>query len=325
MILRQFVSNSPFLLGAAPAIAVGVLVPAGMGQRLDIRQMGVPGDALFTWCISNQVICAVVAAVLITAIAWLINGLFNRYEFYSAPVFAPSLLCAVALVTGSLYSLHLPALAAMLLFLAAMYRLLGVYRQPVVLRACVESAFFSGLAALVFPPSLAVLPGLLLALAITRSFNWREFVVVIIGFALPFLYWFVYKFWFRELDELFLFVKSWDRHALISDMINLDMKWYGGAILVVLMLALPRYYFPGERLSNKSQNTRRVFMVVALAFAASVGISVWLQAMWCVVPVVLMFAVVTSAWFSNYRYSLIAPFVFYAYLATCAWLIWHMW
>jgi hypothetical protein len=325
MILRQFVSNSPFLLVNAPLIAGGVLIPAGYAGSLRVQELAVPGDALFGWCMGQLPLCAVMATVLITASAWLMNAIFNRYEFYSAAVFAPSLLCTTGLVAGSLPALNLPALLAFLLVLISLHRLLGVHRQPVVLRTCFESAFFAGLAALTYPPALGTLAGLVMALALARRFNWREFAMLVLGYSVPFVYWLVYKFWFRQTDRMYLFVKSHDRKALAAQLFSADSIWFMASLLAVLLMALPRYYFPGERLSNRSHNTRRVFMALALTYALAVPASVVLQGAWSVSPAVLVFAVVAAAWFSNYRFSLLAPFVFYAWLGIMAWLTWRQW
>jgi hypothetical protein len=321
MILRQYSSNQPYLLASLPIIAGAMLLPQLNGAVETPIQSGFPLDAALLGFYTNKFFLVFGAWLLVSAGAFLSNFTFNRNEFHTAPTFLPGLIYAVIASALSLVQISVPALAANLVVLVGVNVLLPVYRQPRALAEYFSAGFWFGLAALLFPPYLSLLGALLVSIIYTRAFNWREHLVAILGFGTPFLYWVCWKFWWNDTGNLILF------HSTVSyddvPIVGVEV-WVQRVFLILialtLLLALTRYLFVSDRVNNKVRIMKVVFFVVILALLSSHAISIKLCTQWLVAPAVIPVTFLGGYWYTNYRYSLIAPFMFYA-LLVCALLV----
>jgi len=321
MILRSFASNQPYTLIAVPVTVLTAMLPAMWISGLPVIQAGFPADELFSWIyLSHQaVVWTTIALILGGAI--LANLVFNKHEFFNVPVFVPALVYAMLGSTISLIQLSLPVLLANIFILAGLNRHLRIFRQTRVLAESFESGFWYGMAAVFFPPYMILIVGLWVTTLISRAFHWREHVLPLISFSTPFLYWIVWKYWNHDLDHLILFRKVLTYDAKVF---FYEFNWANGlfiiAAAIVLVLALPRYLFLSDRASNKARSVKNVFLIVAIALCLSMLLGYLLIMKWILLTFLLPLSFIVGYWFTNYRYSLIAPFVFY-FLCVCCTLV----
>ncbi len=319
MILRQFASNSPFLLLIAPAISFGGLLAAGYGRNMVVKDSRFPLDTVLEPLYAQQLPLLIVTATLISGGAILLNYVFNRFEFHSAPSHIPALFYSLAATTFCFFHIQVPLLVAHLFIGFGLVRLLHVYRQTRVLSHYFESALAFGMAALIYPPYVSLLPGLLLCVMYTRTFNWREFVVSLLGFLFPFVFWVTWKFWNREMNDLILFRGMMDYRAPLFSTLSLSQRSMLIASAVIFLLSLPGFFFKTE--STKSRNTRSVSFIISISRLVSILFSKQLPGLGTFAPALLPSVFIVGAWFSNYRYSLIAPVAFYGLLGINGWMI----
>lgn len=317
MILRQFASNQPFVLAFAPIAVVAILLPAAWTSGLPVFQADFPADQLFGWIYQNKLATIGSAMALIIAGALLSNFLFNRHEFFNSPTFVISLLYAVLASTMCLYQCSLPALLSALFLLMGLNRHLTVFRQARVLSEYFECGFWYGLSAMFFPPFLALAAGMWVSIVFTRAFNLREHLLPLIAFATPFLYWVVWKYWSDEMNDLVLFRKiySFDDPNRI-----LVWNWFENAFFLMcgisMVMALPRYLFLStDRSSNRARSVKNVLTIISLSVVAAFGLSYLLVAKIILLTALIPLAFIVGFWFTNYRYSLLAPLVFYLLMA----------
>jgi hypothetical protein len=316
MILRQFASNQPYVMIGVPVVISAMLAPA-LYTGLPLIDADFPADQFFAGLYQNNTLVVLMAMALIAAGSFLINYIFNRNEFYNTPSFVPALMYALLGCTSSLYQISLPVLLSNLFFLVGIGRQLSVFRQTKAISEYFECGFWLGMAAVFFPPFLALAAGLWFSILYTRAFSWREHLLPILAFGVPFLYWLVYKYWFNELGDLILF-----RKVITFDTTNLvaGMNWYSkvfyASVGVAFVLALPRFLFLADRSSNRARNVKNTFVVMSLAAIAAFGLGYFLVLKWIIGALLIPTAMVTGYWFTNYRYSLAAPFVFYTILVS---------
>jgi hypothetical protein len=246
--------------------------------------------------------------------AMLANRVFNKHEFLNVPVFVPAFVYAMSASALCLIQMSIPALLANIFILLGLQKHLTVHRQPRILTYAFESAFWYGMAAVVFPPYIVLLVGMLVAVLISRAFHWREMLIPVLSFGVPFLYWVVWMYVFDYHDSIILFQKtvSWDNIQYFS-LLSWSEKMFVIATFLVFVAALPRYLILSERGTNKAKNVKHVFLIIALSTIASFIVGYLLLFKWVLLTAVVPLAFIGGYWFSNYRYSFLAPFVFYAF------------
>lgn len=312
MILRAFASNQPYTLLAVP-VTVGVaILPAAWQSGLPVIQADFPADQIFYWVYQSKSAVAFCASALILAGAFLSNMVFNRHEFINVPVYVTALMYAMIGSALSVCQLSLPALLANIFVLMGLNRQLRIFRQTRVLSEYFESGFWFGMAAMFFPPYLALAAGMWFTTIITRAFNWREHILPLVAFAVPFLYWITWKYWNNDMDNLVLFRKilSYDGAALMAGL-SLSQKVFLGLCGLSLVMALPRYIFLSDRASNKARSVKNVFLIMAVSICGAFLLGYLLVLKWILLTLLLPLTFIIGYWFTNYRFSLIAPLVFY--------------
>jgi hypothetical protein len=314
MILRQFASNQPYIMIGVPVVIAAILAPA-LYSGLPLVQADFPADQFFAGLYQNNMMVVLLTMAVIAAGSFLINYIFNRNEFHSTPSFVPALMYALLGCTSSLYQFSLPVLLSNLFFLVGIGRQLSVSRQTKATAEYFECGFWFGLAAIIFPPYLALAAGLWFSILYTRAFNWREHLLPILSFGVPFLYWLVYKYWNDQLNDLVLFrrIVTFDTTNPIAGM-NWYCKMFYVTVVVAFVLAIPRFLFLADRSSNRARNVKNTFIMTSLAAVAAFGMGYLLVLKWIIGALLIPTAMVTGYWFTNYRYSLAAPFVFYTIL-----------
>ncbi len=313
MILRQFAYNQPYLLGAAPIIVLSMLVPSAWASGLPIFNCNFPADDLFGWVYQSKAGTVAMACVLVIAGALLSNSVFNRHEFYPVPSYIISLVYAGLGSAMCLHNCSLPALLAALFIIIGLNKQLQVFKQSRVLSEYFECGFWFGMAAMFFPPFIILAVGMWLNILFTRTFNWREHLLPLIAFCVPFIYWWVWKYWNNELGDLVLFhrISSFNQ-ASMQFSLNWPERVFFSTVLIAFALALPRYLFLGERASNKARSVKSVFLVMALSMCGAFVLGYFLVFKVIFLTLLVPTTFIIGYWFANYRYSLIAPFVFYA-------------
>lgn len=127
----------------------------------------------------------VVFIVYIAAIA--LNRLVNVFGFFSKNTYLPGLVFAISILGFGEFKFSMDLISYVLIIWGLGF-LFRINRQDPALSAVFIASFFFG-AATVFEP--ALIPLLLLpwlALAVFRTFNWREYFIGVVGAGLPWLY-----------------------------------------------------------------------------------------------------------------------------------------
>lgn len=317
MILRTYASNQPLSLALLPIITFAVLLVGASKGHLVPFNADFPIDRFLGDWYQTTYLLVLLSGSAILGGAYLANVVFNRHEFFNVPVFVPALVYAVLATTLALIQLSIPVLIANVFVLLGLNCHLKIFHQPRVLAEYFECGFWYGVAAVCFPPYLLLIAAVWVGTIVTRAFHWREYVLPVIAFGVPFVYWVSWLYFRENMNSLILFRKwmsfdslsffhTWDRTSRV----------FGLTALVSLLFAIPRYLFLADRSSNKAKTIRTIFFVVAIALVGSYFVAYALLWKWIVMALLLPVSFILGYWFANYRVSLLAPFFFYALLAT---------
>jgi hypothetical protein len=124
---------------------------------------------------------------LISLNAHQLNNVFNRNSFFSKDTFLPGFIYLTGLVAFKSLDFSAP-LVAHLFLIGALSQLLQLKRQEAAKDIIFKGSFLVGLATIFSPLSitLCVLPWI--ALLLIKPFIWREWVMAVLGMALPIAY-----------------------------------------------------------------------------------------------------------------------------------------
>lgn len=308
MVLRSFASNQPYTMLLAAAISIAAIV-IPEPSLIPIESVGFSAEHLLSM---NTTVMVYLNLVLIITGALLANQLFNQHEFMNTPVYIPALMYMMVMTTLGMMQTHVPCAAANILVILGMGYQLKIFKQPNVLPEVVSSGFLFGLATLILPAMITLLPALIIGILIIRPFQLREIVLCVLSFALPFFYWGALSYLFRDNPD----------YVLIHKTITLDtmqflrsMSWashvFSGLLILSLILAF-RQFTHSERNSNKAKSTRIITVLITLALFSSFFLTSILTGKWLLQIIAFPISFVIAYWFAYYRYSVIAPLFFYA-------------
>jgi hypothetical protein len=322
MILRTYASNQPLSLAFLPVLTFAVLLYAASKGHLVAFDADFPVDRYLIQWYNSSFLLAVVAGLLIMAGAYLSNTVFNRHEFFNVPVFVPALMYTLLATTLAVIQLSMPVLIANVFVMLGLNSQLKIFNQPRVLAEYFESGFWYGLAAVCFPPYIGLIAAVWAGTILTRAFHWREYVLPVLAFAVPFAYWISWLYFRDTMSSMILFRKwvSFDAQSFFASW-SRPQAFFGITALLSLLFGLPRYLFLSERSSNKAKTVRTIFFVAALAIVAAYFIGYSLLWKWIIMALLLPFSFLLGYWFANYRVSLVAPFFFYALVIASFWCV----
>jgi hypothetical protein len=315
MVLRSFASNQPFVLIALPLIVGAVAVPAAFAAPMVSMDLPLPMEAGLNYWFAAAWLRTLVASVLVLLGAFLANAVFNRSEFFGTPTFVIALLYAFLGGVWTLHQCSLSVLMANVLVLLGLERQLKIFKQTRVLHLCFETGFWFGLAGLLYPPFLTLIVGAWIALIFNRAFSLREHLLLFIAGTMPFLYWFVYLFCIGKTSDFVLF-----RIAASFNAPHWTDTWAWPGInlaivvAVAVVIGIPRYLAPADRAGNRTKMVKSTFLIMAIAQCATLMIGFLAYRVWMLPSMLVACAILLGYWFANYRYSLLAPFVFYTLL-----------
>lgn len=153
-----------------------------------------------------------------------LNYVINRYNFFPRPNFL------VALMYLTLASLTLPflvltpILVCNFIFIWMLDKLLGIYHRTEALTDMLDLGIIVGLGSLIYFPFILFIVAAWIGLYLFRPFNWREWVIPLIGLGIVyFLLWVIYFWKDKTLDFSGLWDAAPDPVAYLERIDRLDL------------------------------------------------------------------------------------------------------
>lgn len=231
--------------------------------------------------------------VLIAINGYFLNRLLNNHELCRQPMVLVGFLTVLLASSLPLVLPLSPVLAATPLYLEGINQTLKVYRQPQVTHFYFNAGFLFGASTLLSPSYLTAMLALFAAVFYTRTGQWRELFLPLLGFLLPPLF-------FLTLVWLFG-VKTPDGWVyatadLLGSSSGLAAWMFYAFVGVLTLFGITRMLGSFNSSSNKSKNSKALLLVFLLA--QCIGLPFWVsesltfQAQWILPTAVLLLSYV---------------------------------
>ena len=143
--------------------------------------------------------------VLVLFVAFLIQQINSRYSLIKIRTKIPAVIYII--ITGGFTSMHTlhPVFFAAIFTILGINSLLTIFNNTEPQLEIFNAGLFIALGTLFYFNLIVLLPAFLIAISILRrERNWREFLVLLIGFVIPILFALSYAFFTDQLNEAFL-------------------------------------------------------------------------------------------------------------------------
>lgn len=209
------------------------------------------------------------ALVVLLTMAFLLMYINNRYSILTQRTMLPFLLL-ILLVSGvpEMQVMH-PVYPGALFLLAALFRLFSAFDRTRSYSAAFDAGFFLGAGALFYFNLFALLPAFIMGIGIlAREPRWREFLLVVSGFMLPFVFALSYAY----LSDQFLdYMKVLERGVVTPNNHFRDhvfLQLFTGFLTLLTLLGSVKIL---QQYDTLKVSTRRYFIVFFLLFISSLA------------------------------------------------------
>lgn len=269
MIIRLFRSNQVLPIVVLVLISIGMwLISWGLHFKV-IEPNGMP---LYNLVIKMtvglpKIFLFIVGLILFTTQAIHLNYVLNKHDVFYKSSWLPALIYVV--IAGLLppFLWFSPVLIVNSILIFALDKIFTLYKNPNAMSLAFDSAFLLSLASLFYLPAIVFVLLFAISILILRPFSWRDWVVGIIGFTLPFFFAFLYYFLNNEMLSFYNTVivsgikKTLDLNHLFTYQYIYSIVW----ILVLFVLSILRLqtnYYKNVTKSRLIQQLLLIFIVV---------------------------------------------------------------
>lgn len=175
--------------------------------------------------------------LLVLAVALILNSIFIYHDLVPKNTLLPSLLFLLFMSSDPSALTLYPVLLVMLPMAYYAHLLYKLYEESQNLNIVLGLGLLSALTSMLYPPLMLFLLFTWIAILVYRTFHWREWLVALIGFVLPYLYLGIYYFWMDQLVAVGESYLQYFRELLVFkasvDLLQLPV-W--GIFLVLILL-----------------------------------------------------------------------------------------
>lgn len=266
MFIRFFKANQPATLFAIPIVVILFWISALLHPFHADVETPMP---LYGWIMNwinklPQFSAPIIGITIVSFQAIYLNNLLNTHEVLYKKSYLPALFFAVfASAIPSLLWLH-PSLFATLIILIVLGKVFSLYKNEKAFPITFDIGFLIAIATLIYVPSVIFLMVFYAALIVLRPFVWREWFVPLLGFCLPFFFWWVWLFWKNNPDELMSVIESnlhFENHSNILEFNKINALFLS---VLGMFVALAFFKLAGNFFKNviRSRNFQQVFLIM---------------------------------------------------------------
>ena len=269
-----------------------VKMPVGLQYNLvePFARFLIPG---FLEHLENPVLNSIIAAFLILVQALWLNHIVNQFNLVGKPTFLPAL---VYVTLSGLFApflvLSQPLICCFAIILLVS-KLLSLYKSGQAINATYDLGLIVGLGTLVYFPFIYMVLAAWVGLIIFRPFNWREWVVVFVGFAT--IYFFVAVYYYLN-DGFNDFLKIW---LPLTNTLpgQIQINYYNYLVLIpVIIISLSAFTAIRKNFFKSYVQVRKSFQLL-LFIGVLASVSFYIKAtfsvdhfMLCIAPSTVIFA-----------------------------------
>jgi len=211
-----------------------------------------------------QLLQVLLSLVIVLFIAFLIQQINSRYALIKARTKLP-IVVYIIIIGGfiSMHTLH-PVFFAAIFTLIGIHSLFSVFSNPNPQLDIFNAGLFAAIGTLFYFNLIVLLPAFLIAISILRrERNWREFLILIIGFIIPVMFALTYVFFTDQLNDAFInFQKN-----LITPVNNLKSNYpLLGFLGLLVFLTIVGSIKMMQQYDSSKVSTRKYYLVFFVIF-----------------------------------------------------------
>ena len=197
--IRFFKTIQPAALFSIPALCIILWLPGFFRNDASLS----PFDSLLLNGVLNMPVFLqmLMSVALVSIGAIYLNHVSVKHEIIYRHSYLPALLYIVLMsFHRDVIQFH-PLLVSNLLIIMALDKTFSLFKNDNPVSYVFDSSFLMAIAALIYFPAFILFFLLLYAIYSLRSFSFREFLIAVIGFGLPFFFIAVYGYWTNSLGS----------------------------------------------------------------------------------------------------------------------------
>ncbi|MDQ3049467.1 MAG: DUF6427 family protein [Bacteroidota bacterium] len=271
MILNLFKNTQPFALILVPVFLAISWVSASYGESTFLVANPMPLYNVVFGFFSAWPSWAggLFGFLLTTSQVFHLNYMVQKHEVLYKNSYLPALFNMLFISLIPQFLTFHPVLIANSILLFVLDKLFRIYKNPAAMSLAFDCCFLIGLATLFYLPAISFFLLFALSILILKTFSWRDWIVGLIGLALPFLFTFIYYFWIDDLDEFSnkFFLKNirqlWDTGGLILQGYRITLGVVSFIFILTFIRIRQNFYKNVTRIRN-FQQVIFLFLAVAL-------------------------------------------------------------
>ncbi|MCE9540661.1 MAG: DUF6427 family protein [Bacteroidetes bacterium] len=272
MLIRFFKNNNPSSFILLPLFALVLWIIGFFLAQNAAVTYHMPLYQTITKPLNNfHLIGTLIAFLLIISGAFLLNFIVNKYEILTKPSFLPALFYIVFMSMDiAMLTMH-PFVFANIFIMLAIFKLVSSYQKDTAFSNAFDAGFLISLSTLFYFPSIVYIPILVIGFLLFRPFNWREWIISLLGIIGPYIFVFSYYFLNDTLD-------NWQNiTAFFPDLPEQQKQVIPGSfyfmigICVLILLFSFKKIFTGFYESSQ-RNKKGISLLVWLAVFASLSL-----------------------------------------------------
>jgi len=150
---------------------------------------------LVNWLQQSSSLSVAFALMLVILQSLVMFYVYQAHGFFKRSNFLPAIIILLAYSWNSNFQTMHAVLPATLFIIMALNSIMGMYGKPAAYQQVFITSFSIGIASLFYIPLAFLLLMIWFTLITYRISGWREYAVSIIGYTLPFIYYFSWLFW----------------------------------------------------------------------------------------------------------------------------------
>jgi hypothetical protein len=280
MILKRLKSNSAINLFFVPIVVIAFWFSNLMHPVIHNFYPGETDNVLFSpffQLTQNNALAQVITSIiLVLALSYGVQLINDKFLFIRIRSNLPAFIFAL-IISGltSLHTLH-PVYFGALFMLLSIYRLFSIFGEKKAYSAIFDVGFLWGIGSLFYFNLIFIFPALLGSIVILgRETRWREFIILLLGLATPFIFTFSYGF---LTDKTLLILKTFE-----SNIITPVEHIFSNTALIIYLSAIVFFVLIGtinifHQFDTKKISSRKYFSVMFGLFILSVLVIIFVPA-----------------------------------------------
>jgi hypothetical protein len=237
--IRQFRNLTPanlfFLVVIGVVLRLGLLVHLPDTLEFEFAKpflrflIPVPTEPFFSPLVNISI-----TFIIILIQATILNKIVNNHNLLGKPSFLPALMYVTTSAILVPFTVLSPTLLCNFLLIWMIEKFLSIYRRNEVGSVMYDMGLMVGVGTLIYFPFIAMFIVLYVSLLIYRPFNWREWIIGLLGFGTVYFFVAIFYYWNDSFDQ---FYQIWIPLATPFRS-NIGIKFYDYIVLIPLIIIL---------------------------------------------------------------------------------------